>query len=253
MKNFKIHLEEFEGPFDLLFKLIEKNKINIYDIPISKLTDQYLQQIKTIKNIDMEEMSSFILLAATLLEIKSKTLLPKKQDNSCEKDIDPRDELVQKLIEYKKFKQLAEQLKMRDTNFEQHIFRQFDKTLLYYLKKPNETKIEDILKDIDLTKLYLIFKDVLNKKELKTDKIRSGFNSVTKSLFNINDKIDYLKNLLILNKQINFNKILLESSSKTETIVSFLAMLELIKEKNISVLQNKIFDEIIITTKNEED
>ncbi|WP_250277949.1 segregation and condensation protein A [[Clostridium] colinum] len=247
MSLLQIKLEDFEGPLDLLLKLIDKNKIDIYDIPISKLTDDYLYCIKNKNITDMEEMSQFIVMATTLLEIKSKMLLPKEKDEQTNEEIDPREELVQKLIEYKKYKMIAEKLYNTEVFTEKVLFKNADIEAINSIKIKIEPTVEEILEGVTLKDLYNAFEEALKRKELKTDKIRSGFKSVTKAIYNINDKIVYLKDLIKLNKKISFNKIFEESSSKVEVVVTFLAVLELIKTKDIKVIQKNIFDEIIIT------
>ncbi len=246
MSFLNIKLEEFEGPLDVLLKLIDKNKIDIYDIPISKLTDDYIYYIKNENIADMEEMSQFIYMASMLLELKSKMLLPREKNEETDEEIDPREELVKKLIEYKKYKNIAEKLYNMETFSEKIFFKPEDSYVLETLREKSKLNTEDILEGITLSKLYEAFNEVLKRKELKTDKIRSGFKSVTKALYNINDKIVYIKDLLILEKSISFNKILKESSSKVETVVTFLAILELIKTNEVMVFQRNIFEEIII-------
>ena len=247
MSVLQIKLEEFEGPLDLLLKLIDKNKIDIYDIPISRLTDDYLYYIKSKNIADMDEMSQFIIMASTLLEIKSKMLLPKDKDEQTNEEIDPREELVKKLIEYKKYKIIAQKLSNTEVFAEKVIFKNPDMEAINTIKINIEPTAKEILDGITLKDLYNAFEEVLKRKELKIDKIRSEFKSVTKALYNINDKIIYIKDLIILNKKISFNKIFEESSSKAEVVVTFLAILELIKTKDIKVVQENIFDEIIIT------
>ena len=246
MSILQIKLEEFEGPLDLLLKLIDKNKIDIYDIPISKLTDDYLYYIKSKNITDMEEMSQFIIMATTLLEIKSKMLLPKEKDEETNEEIDPREELVKKLIEYKKYKIIAQKLYNTEVFTDKVIFKDADIDVINNIKIETKPNVEEMLEGITLKDLYKAFEDVLKRKELKTDKIRSGFKSVTKAFYTIDNKITYIKDLIILNKKISFNKIFEESSCKVEVVVTFLAVLELIKTKYIKVLQENIFDEIII-------
>lgn len=246
MSKLQIKLENFEGPFDLLLKLIDKDKIDIYNIPISKLTDDYLYYIKSIEKIDMEEMSQFILMASNLLEIKSKMLLPKDKDENTNEEIDPREELVKKLIEYKKYKIVAEKLSGKEVFYDKVIFKEPDMYAIESIKANHETSLDEILDGINLQDLYNAFEEVIKRKELKIDKIRSGFNSVTKALYNINDKMVYIKGLISLHGRISFNKIFEESSSKVEIIVTFLAMLELIKDTYIKALQDSIFGEIIL-------
>lgn len=246
MGNLEIKLEVFEGSFDLLLKLIDKNKIDIYNIPISKLTDDYLSYIKNIEKSNLEEISEFILMASTLLEIKSKMLLPKEIDEVTNEEIDPREELVKKLIEYKKYKIIAEKFAESEVFLEKVAFKPTDASAMQIIKENAPLNLKELLEGIDLNLLYNTFEDVLKRKELKTDKVRSNFNSVTKSLYNINDKIRYIKDLIFLENKISFNKIFEESNSKVEVVVTFLAILELIKIKDIKVLQDNIFGEITI-------
>lgn len=246
MGNLEIKLDIFQGPFDLLLKLIDKNKIDIYNIPISKLTDDYLSYIKNMEKTDLEEASEFIIMASILLEIKSKMLLPKEKDIETEEEIDPREELVKKLIEYKKYKIIAKKLSETEVFLEKVVFKPADKTTLNAIKQPQDLKLDELLEGIDLNTLYNIFESVLKRKDEKTDKIRSNFKSVTKALYNINDKINYIKDLIFLENKISFNKIFEESNSKVEIVVTFLAVLELIKSKDIKVLQDNIFGEITI-------
>ena len=246
MKNLQIKLEVFEGPFDLLLKLIDKSKIDIYNIPISKLTDDYIMYIENLEKTNMDEMSEFILMASTLLEIKSKTLLPKEIKEENGEEINQEQELLKKIIEYKKYKMVAEKLAQTDIFLEKVVFKKQDDTAMNFLNEKPDFKLNEILENIDLNILYDVFEDVLKRKELKTDKIRSNFKSVTKALYNINDKIRYIKDLIFLENKISFNKIFEESNSKIEVVVTFLAILELIKGKNIKVLQDDIFGEITI-------
>lgn len=244
MHTITVKLDTFEGPFDLLFHLIEKNKIDIYDIPISKLTDQYIEYINSIQKSDMESMSEFLLMAATLVEIKSKMLLPKTVEEAYD---DPRDELVNKLIEYKKFKQAAITFEKIQLSSGREIYKKKDESITNFLKENKLFNLNDMLDGINIDTLYKAFEDVLKRQDIKTDKIRSKFDSVSKDLYTIEDKMEYIQDLLILNKEIKFNKIFRIDSNKSEIVVTFLAILELIKIKKIKAVQKDIFDEIIIS------
>lgn len=243
--NLTINLESFQGPLDLLFHLIEKNKIDIYDIPIAELTDQYMEYIDAMDNGDMESISEFLVMAATLIEIKSKMLLPKEVDENDE-EIDPRDELVNRLIEYKKFKMIAGKLDDRQKNTGFCYFKDADTDIICRVRKEVPKEISDILNGADLDMLYKAFEEVLRRQEVKTDKIRSKFNSVQREAFTIEEKIEHINNLLLLNNKITFMSIFRDGSSKSEMVVTFLAMLELIKIKKIYIKQEKIFDDIMI-------
>lgn len=247
MSVITVKLDSFEGPFDLLFHLIEKNKIDIYDIPITKLTDQYIEYINNFENRNMDSMSEFVLMAATLIEIKSKLLLPKHKEENSEEEEDPRESLVKRLIEYKKFKKIAEILDERQENAGLEVFKEPEKSVLESVKPKKENDINELLDGVTLDMLFRALEDVLKRKEIKTDKVRSNFDSVKKDLFTIEDKIQYIDDLIKLNKSVKFSKIFRKNSTKSEIVVTFLAMLEMIKIKRIFVSQKNIFDDIIIT------
>lgn len=257
MDNFGINikLENFEGPMDLLYGLIIKNKIDIYDIPISLITDQYLACIDRYEQDNlgktMDSMSEFVVMAATLIEIKSKMLLPKSV-NENDEEIDPREELVKRLIEYKHFKHLAqsfnEKLKLSGFSY----YKKSDCDLIKRIKSDVPHDISDILNNADMEMLFNAFEDVLRRQEVKTDKIRSGFNSVERERYTVESKIEYISNMLKLNESISFADLFWYNPDrytvhKGEIIAAFLAMLELIKTKKISVTQQVSFDDIIIT------
>lgn len=239
--DINIKLKTFEGPFDLLYHLIEKNQIDIYDIPISELTDQYLEYIAKMNTVDLDLMSEFLLMASTLIEIKSKMLLPQIKNKDIVEE-DPRDELVNKLIEYKKFKSVAEQFaSIQDNEFK------------IFFKNPNliqldntEYSVEDSLKSVTLVDILIAFENVIKRKEKKLDKVRSKFNSVQKDLYTIEDKSEYILNLLELTSELKFNEIFRQDADKIEIVVTFLALLELIKLNKIFIYQKDLFDDIIL-------
>lgn len=154
-----VKLQAFEGPLDLLLHLIEKNKVDIYDIPIVEITEQYLEYIKAMENQDMNVMSEFLVMAATLLDIKCKMLLPKEVNEEGEEE-DPRAELVQKLLEYKMYKYMSYELKDRQVDAARTLFK--EKTLpkeIEDYKPPVDMK--ELLGDADLGKLQELFKMVM--------------------------------------------------------------------------------------------
>ena len=178
-----VKLEVFEGPLDLLLHLIEKNKIDIYDIPIVTITEQYLDYIKQMETEDMNVMSEFLVMAATLLDIKCRMLLPKEVNEEGEEE-DPRAELVQKLLEYKMYKYMS--FELRD--------RQVDAGKTWYKKPMLPKEVEDyrypidydeLLGDVNLTKLHEIFKSVMRRQEDKIDPIRSQFGKIEKDEINL--------------------------------------------------------------------
>lgn len=237
-----IKIENFEGPFDLLLHLIRKNQMDIYNIKIHEITYQYLQYLNTMKEMDLEITSEFIVIAATLLEIKSKMLLPKEKSTDDEDNgNDPRKELIEKLIEYKGFKAAAIYLRNRE-----------EEIGVSYYKKPEtiEEKKNDynkeLLKDISIIDLYNIYNNLINMLNSKMNKNNILQQRIPIDQFRIEDKINYLRTMLIKSSQLYFSDIAAESSSKMEVVVTFLAMLEMIKLKAIRVTQEDNFKEIII-------
>jgi len=244
--DIEFKLEAFEGPMELLFHLIEKNKIDIYDIPISELTEQYMAYISDFSNRDMENMSEFLVMAATLIEIKSNMLLPKTVAEEDDDGTDPREELVKRLIEYKKAKKAAEIFYEKQHSAETYIFKTPDYDIISKARKERPLEISEILYGVDLIMLYQAFRDVLKRQDVKKDKIRSGFNSVNRDLFTVEDKIQYISDLLFLRKEVRFSDVFKKDVSKSEVVVTFLAVLELIKINKVFVKQNNNFDDIFI-------
>jgi len=241
----EVKLEVFEGPLDLLLHLIDKNKIDIYDIPIVLITEQYLEYIKQMETEDMNIMSEFLLMAATLLDIKCKMLLPKEVNEDGEEE-DPRAELVQKLLEYKMYKYMSYELKDRQFNAERSWYKDptIPKEVLAY-KEPLD--YEELLGDVNLQKLHSIFKETLKRKEDKVDPVRSQFGKIEKDEINLEEKTSYIEEFIRLNKKLSFRQLLEKQNSKMEIIVTFLVVLELMKIGMIVITQDNIFDDIYIT------
>ncbi len=245
--DMKVKLESFEGPMDLLYSLIIKNKIDIYDIPIAMITEQYLAYIDEMQQYNMESVSEFLIMAATLIEIKSKMLLPKEVDENNE-EIDPREELVARLIEYKKFKSIATDFGEKQKKAGFSYYKNGDADIIDRIRKDVPKAVEDILNGADGEMLIKAFYEVLRRREIKTDKIRSGFNSIDREEFTLEEKIDHIQRLIKKNKKVSFFGIFKDSGSKNEIVVTFLAMLQLIKDKKIHISQKNIFDDITITS-----
>ncbi len=245
--DMEVKLEKFEGPMDLLYSLIVKNKIDIYDIPIALITEQYLEYINAMGKYNMENISEFLIMASTLIEIKSRLLLPKEVDENNE-EIDPREELVQRLIEYKRFKGIAEKFNIKQKTAGYSYYKSSDRELIKKIKKDVPKEISDILNGATGDMLFRAFREVLRRQELKTDKIRSGFNSVEREEFTLEEKLEQLTSLITIKRRFSFFKIFSSTSSKNEIVTTFLAMLQLIKEKKIKIIQEEIFDDITITT-----
>jgi len=234
-----VKLDAFEGPFDLLFHLIEKNQIDIYDIPIAELTEQYLNYIDKITESQLDSASEFLLMAATLLNIKSKMLLPKQEqalEFAATEDVsvDPRDELMNKLLEYKKFKEISLLLKKKEQEQE-----------LIFKKPPEDLSSmwanEIEFTDISFEDIKLAFKAVMNKK-----KPVAKVSHIQREPMPLSRKVIEIYAILKKKSKLLFSKLYNKKSSKLEIITNFLAILELIKMKRIKAVQEKQFGEIVL-------
>lgn len=241
-----VKLEVFEGPLDLLLHLIEKNKVDIYDIPIVEITAQYLEYIQKMQTEDMNVMSEFLVMAATLLDIKCRMLLPKEVNEEGEEE-DPRAELVQKLLEYKMYKYMSYELKDRQVDAAHTLFKV--KTLPKEIEeyKP-PVDYEALLGDADLNKLQNLFKTVMRRQEDKIDPVRSTFGNIEKDEIDMEKKAFYIEEYIVSHKTFSFRQLLERQHSKMEIIVTFLVMLELMKLGKVSIVQEDTFDDIIITS-----
>ncbi|MEE8885547.1 MAG: segregation/condensation protein A [Eubacteriales bacterium] len=239
-----VKLEVFEGPLDLLLHLIDKNKIDIYDIPISEITDQYLDYVRQMDHEDLDTTSEFMVMAATLIDIKCRMLLPKETTEEGE-EIDPRDELVQQLLEYKEFKDLSQQL--RDLSDEAGDVitrkRQLPKEVARY-EPPVDTA--ELLDGVTLARLKEIFNDVMRRSEEKIDPIRSKFGHIEREEVSLPDKLDYVQITVRRKRRVTFRSLLQKQSSRMQVVVTFLAILELMKLGKIACTQDEIFGEIDI-------
>ena len=173
-----VKLSVFEGPLDLLLHLIDKNKVDIYDIPIGEITDQYMEYLHEMESEDLGMMSEFLVMAATLLEIKCRMLLPKETDEEGEEE-DPREELVQKLLEYKMYKALSYDLRDRMED-EKGVYFGKARIPAEVLKYRPKADPEELLYGVTLEKLNQVFRETLRRQENKLDPIRSRFGRIEK-------------------------------------------------------------------------
>ena len=242
-----VKLQVFEGPLDLLLYLLDKNKVNIYDIPIVEITAQYMEYIAEMKRQDLDVLSEFLVMAATLIDIKSKMLLPRDPDDE-EEETDPRAELVQQLLEYKMYKCMAYELKDRQVDAQRVMFHKptLPEEVLEYQEPLN---VEELVSDITLAKLNEIFKSIMRKQQDKIDPLRSKFGKIEKEEVSLEEKTEYLENYATTHKHFSFRSLLEAQSSKVEVIVTFLAILELMKTGKILISQEHIFDDIQIDSK----
>ena len=241
-----VKLPVFEGPLDLLMHLIEKNKIDIYDIPIVEITDQYLEYVHQMDHEDMDVTSEFLVMAATLLDIKSRMLLPREKDEETgEEEGDPREELVRRLLEYKMYKYMSEELAVCREQAGVRYFRAQDLPKEVRTYQP-PIDYEDLLKGTDLKKLEKVFGEVLRRKKSRRDPIRSGFGKIRREEVNIDTKTLYIRAYLQAHPRTEFRALLESQESKEEVIVTFLILLELMKNQKVHIVQDSICGKILI-------
>lgn len=240
-------LKVFEGPLDLLLHLIDINKIDIYDIPIALITDQYMAYIREMQIEDMDVTSDFLVMAATLLRIKSKMLLPVEKEEAEDAGEDPRMELVNRLLEYKTYKYIAQELKDRAFLASQSMYRPMiiPKDMVYTEPPVN---LDELVGDMNLAKLHGIFQSVMKKQFDKIDPIRSQYGRIEQEPVKLSDKISTIRNIISRSHtRLSFRRLLGEQHTKEEVIVTFLAVLELMKDGSVTITQEALFDDIYIS------
>ncbi len=232
---YKIKLEVFEGPLDLLLHLIKKDEINIYDIPVSEVTKQYLKYMEMMELLDLNIAGEFLVMAATLMQIKSKMLLPQSETEAeAPEEEDPRAELVKRLLEYKKFKEAAGELYHKGVRQKDYFGREME-VAGFESSERVETYFEATLFDL-ITAFTKVMKDV--PKEL--------FHEVIKDEFTVEEKIHDVFHLLVKRSSISFGELFKKAKNKLEIITTFLALLELIRLKEVIVKQINAFGDIRI-------
>ena len=243
--SISVKIEAFEGPLDLLLQLIEKNKIDIYDIPIAEITDQYMEVISSLSPEKLDETSEFLVMAAYLLKLKSDMLLPQPEPENDQDPVDIRAELVERLLEYKMYKYVSYELKDRQFDAERLMFK--ESTIPDEVKQYKEdVDVGELLGDVSLNKLNSIFKDLVKKQDDRIDPVRSKFGKIEKEDTNLYQIIEDLQIYGLANRHFSFRKYMESKKKKMEIIVSFLGILELIKMGRIVIQQDAIFDDITI-------
>lgn len=239
-----VKLQVFEGPLDLLLHLIDKNKVNIYDIPIVEITRQYLEYIQDMEHHDLDIMSEFLVMAATLIDIKSRMLLPREVNEEGEEE-DPRQELIEQLLEYKMYKYMSFELKDRLVDAGKMMYKQstIPEEVMHYTEPVD---IELLLDGITLTRLHGIFKSIIRKQTDRIDPVRSKFGKIEKEEVSLTDKIEHIEKYAEEHGEFSFRRLLERQCGKMEIIVTFLAVLELMKIGKIRILQEYTFDDIFI-------
>lgn len=240
--GYKIVIDQFEGPMDLLLHLIDRAEIDIYDIPINKISEQFVEYIRGMKELDLDIASEFLLMAATLLEIKSKMLLPKEEkaerDQLEMEEADPREELVRRIVEYKKYKEAARELKEYENIHSK-----------MYLKAKEEIFLEDDdefeLRGIDIEDLFKSFNKIMKEKLNKNRLLE--INQIQREEYTLKSCIEKIKTNLEGKDELIFSELFdFEDTSKAEIIAYFLSILELIASKHIGVRQRKDFSDLYI-------
>lgn len=239
-----LKLDNFEGPFDLLFHLFEKNQVNIYDIPINEITDQYLDYLYAMQQLDLEVASEFLLMAATLLHIKSKMLLPDKKEQK-EEELDPREELIRRLVEYKRYKQFTTELRALEEKWDKSVTR---------LPEALDIPVKEDLLELDS---QILRQQYINILERNRKKINIGAKNITKLIehekVSLRSKMREVIKQLISKVSFKFSDLFsLKKKSRTEVITGFMAILELAKMKRVVLEQNNQFSDINIVSCHED-
>lgn len=234
---YKIQLPNFEGPYDLMLYFIRRDELNIYDIPIAKITNEFLNYIRIMKYFDLELAGEFILTSASLMRIKSKTLLPANENDNSEENEDPRTELVRKLLEYKQIKEVTSDLNKLSENTRYHYYRQIF-----------EAQNKDISENLPYKNATLF--DLINalNKLIEKNKTVQKEHIVEQVSMSVEDRIVQLKNILANKHRISFFE-LLTNETKELIVLTFLSLLDLARSNNIFISQDDNFEDIIISNK----
>lgn len=244
----EIKLESFEGPLDLLLHLIDRNKVNIYDIPIALITEQYMAYLSKMQSRQqqLDTMSEFLVMAATLLDIKSRMLLPAEKNEEGE-EIDPRDELVRQLLEYKTYKYMSQELRDREEDAEGAFYRkkQIPKEVMAYHEPVDVDRVLDDAK-VTLPGLYRVFQEVMKRREDLRDPIRADFGRIEKEEIDTAGTMQFVERFIENRRHTSFRTILTLRQGKAFAVVAFLTILELMKRGHIHVTQTENCGEIEI-------
>lgn len=229
-ESFEIKLPQFEGPFDLLLFFIERDELDIHDIPIARITDDFLEYIHHMNSLNMELASEFIFVAATLMRIKAKMLLPRYASEVEGSELDPKAELVRKLIEYKKFKEICEELRpFEDDRFQ----REKRGNIAYDLQQVEKEVLPgEELSDLTLYKLMMVYERVTRRYQNRTEEVT---HTVVQYPYTIEKQKKAIHDLLQINKKLDFKSIAGQSENKVHFVYNFLAVLEMLQQELISI------------------
>jgi len=243
-EGFEIKLTQFEGPFDLLLFFIERDELNIQDIPIAKITDDFLNYLHHMATLNMEVASEFIFVAATLMRIKAKMLLPRFEVDEAGNEIDHKEDLIRKLIEYKKIKQVCEELRP----YEDERFKQEKRgNIAYDLEQVEKVPLPgDELQELSLYRLMMVY-DRLNKSYESREK--QVTHTIVQYPYTIEKQKEAIKQLLNINKMLDFKSIAGNSDNKVHFVYNFLAMLEMLQQELIKIEVGLGYNNFWISTK----
>lgn len=239
-------LDNFEGPLDLLLHLIDKNKVNIYDIPIAEITEQYLDYVNHMETEDLNIVSEFLVMAATLIDIKARMLLPRETNEEGEEE-DPRAELVARLLEYKYYKYMSQELRDRELGADRLLYKTPSVPPEVARYEP-PVDLDKLLDGLTLAKLQEIFRAVTKRKSDRVDPIRSRFGNIQKESISLEDKIKSVMDYAREHRKFSFRGLLEQQPDRTQVVVTFLALLELMKIGKIRLTQEHLFDDMFIET-----
>jgi len=232
---YKIKLDQFEGPLDLLLFFIKRDELNIYDIPISYITKEFLEYVNLIKKLDLEIAGDFILMASTLMHIKVRMLLPREIDEKGE-EIDPRNELVQALLEYKRYKEMSEELSFFESNQRKIKFRgNFDADV-----KVTSPGYETLLKNISIYDLAKAFKNAIELVQ------NQPVHEIQRLNVTVDQQMEYIFKLLEENPKLYFKMLVKELTQKIRIVVTFIALLELVKMGEITIHESVNFNDFYL-------
>ena len=234
MQSYTIKLKQFEGPFDLLLFFIERDELDIYDIPISKITEDFLAYIKELERLNIDVASEFILVAATLMRIKAKMLLPRKEIDELGNEIDPREELTQRLLEYKKYKEILDEMRTMEENRSTKFNRGNVSTELRIIASKALVDVE--LESLTLYKLLTTFQKLMENYELRGSKT---IHRIVKYNYTIEDQQSYILGKIKKGKQVDFKNIFSGLENRIHAIVTFLSLLELLNMQRVMVTQGE--------------
>ena len=242
--SYKVRIDSFEGPFDLLLYLVSRQKVDIGAISITEIADQYLAEVSRMETLDLDVASDFLLVAATLLDIKCRMLLPREINEEGEEE-DPRAELVRRLMEYKMYKMMAQELSDMEEEADGVLFK--GPTIPREVAKYEQpVDLDELLDGLTLAKLQRIFESVMKRQRDKVDPIRSKFGTIRREPVSLEQKVMEVMTYARKHRIFRFRQMLEGQNSRIEVVVTFLAVLELMKIGKIHLTQEHAFDDMDI-------